>query len=408
MSGRNFDVVLFGATGFTGKLVAEYLSKNGPKDLRWCIAGRNRDKLEAVRRELDLGDLPIRVADGHDEKALEALVPETRVVCTTVGPYAKHGVLLARIAAKSGTHYCDLTGEPQFIRRSIDENEEPARKSGARIVHTCGFDSIPFDLGVLLLWDHAKKTGAKGLRWAKGFCGATKGSFSGGTIASMAVLFDEATKDKDVRRLLGDPHALDPVRTGGRTQDPFEQDQRSIRFDPDIERWTAPFLMATVNTRVVRRSNALTPGHYGEDFKYQESMSFMKGPKGFFMASGITAALGGFAAAFAFAPTRKLITNKLKPGDGPSKEEREAGYFKTSFVGETEDGQKIRSRVEADGDPGYQETAKMLGESAMCLARDGERLPKEPGAGVLTPSTAMGMALVERLRAAGMRLSVDD
>jgi short subunit dehydrogenase-like uncharacterized protein len=407
MTDRKFDVVLFGATGFTGKLVAEYLSKHGPKDLRWCIAGRNQEKLEAVRRELDLGDdVPIRIADGHDEKALAALVPETRTVCTTVGPYAKHGVLLARIAAKSGTHYCDLTGEPQFIRRSIDENHEAAQKSGARVVHTCGFDSIPFDLGVFLLWDHAKKTGAKGLRWAKGFCGATKGGFSGGTIASMAVLFDEATKDKDVRRLLGDPHALDPVRPG-RTDDPFEQDQRTVRFDPDLERWTAPFLMATVNTRVVRRSNALTPGHYGDGFKYQESMSLTKGPKGFMMATGITAALGGFAAALAFPATRKLIQNKLKPGDGPSKEQRENGYFKTTFIAETDDGRKIRSRVEGDGDPGYQETARMLGEAAMCLARDGDRLPKEPGPGVLTPATAMGMPLVDRLRAAGMRLDVE-
>lgn len=406
MSDRTFDVVLFGATGFTGRLVAEYLKKNGPKDLKWCIAGRNREKLEAVRRELDLGDVPIRIADGHDEKSLEALVPETRAVCTTVGPYAKHGVLLARTAAKSGTHYCDLTGEPQFIRRSIDENHEPARKSGARIVHTCGFDSIPFDLGVFMLWDHAKKTGAKGLRWAKGFCGATKGGFSGGTLASMAELFEEATKDREVRRLLGDPHGLDPER-GNRTDDDFEQDQRGVRWDDDIERWTAPFLMATVNTRIVRRSNALMPGHYGDGFKYQESMSAPKGPSGLFMASGITAALGGLAAAMAFKPTRSLITNKIKPGDGPSKEARENGYFKTQFVGETDDGRKIRARFEGHGDPGYQETARMLGESALCLARDGERLPKDPGAGVLTPATAMGAALVDRLKTAGMTLSVE-
>jgi short subunit dehydrogenase-like uncharacterized protein len=404
MTNRAFDVALFGATGFTGRLVAEYLATHGPKDLKWCIAGRNRDKLEAVRRDLGLGDLPIRVADGHDEKSLEALLPEARVVCTTVGPYAKHGVLLANIAAKTGTHYCDITGEPQFIRRSIDENHDLAQKSGARIVHTCGFDSIPFDLGVFLLWEHAKKTGSKGLRWAKGFCGPMKGGYSGGTIASMANLFEEAATDKELRRLLGDPHGLDPVRRG-RTEDPFEHDQRGIHWDPDIERWTAPFLMATVNTRVVRRSNALTPGHYGDGFKYRESRSLMSGPKGFVVASGLTAALGGFAAALAFPPTRKLIANKVRPGEGPSKEQREAGYLKTAFVGETDDGRKLRARVECTSDPGYGETAKMLGESALCLARDESRLPKVSG--VLTPATAMGMALVERLRAAGMTLAVD-
>lgn len=406
MTDRVFDVVLFGATGFTGKLVAEYLAKSGPKDLKWCIAGRNKEKLEAVRRDLGLGDLPIRIADGHDEKSLEALVPETKVVCTTVGPFAKHGVLLARSAAKHGTHYCDITGEPQFIRRSIDENHDPAQKSGARIVHCCGFDSIPFDLGVHLLWDHAKKTGSKGLRWAKGFCGATKGTFSGGTIASMAALFEEAAKDKDLRRLLGDPHGLDPVRPAGRTDDPFEQDQRSIRYDHDIERWTAPFLMATVNTRIVRRSNALIDGHYGDGFKYQESMSLMPGAKGFLAAAGITAGLGGFAAALALPPTRKLITNKVKPGDGPSKEAREAGYFKTRFVAETDDGRRLSARVEGHQDPGYGETSKMLGESALCLARDTAKLAKT--AGVLTPASAMGMPLVERLRAAGMTFTVED
>jgi len=404
MSNREYEVVLFGATGFTGKLVAEYLKEHSPRDLKWCIAGRNREKLEAVRRDLALGELPIEIADGHDEASLERLVPRAKVVCTTVGPYTKHGVLLARAVAKHGTHYCDLTGEPPFIRRSIDENHAVAEKSGARVVHCCGYDSIPFDLGVHMLWDHAKKTAGTGLRWAKGFAAETKGAFSGGTIASMATIMELARSDRDVRRLLGDPHGFDPVR-GKRTTDPFEQDQRSVRWDPDIERWTAPFLMATVNTRVVRRSSALVPGHYGESFRYREAMSLMRGPKGFVAASAITAALGGFAAVLAFEPTRDLVTKRFlpKPGEGPSKEARDAGYFKVRFVAETENGEKLRGRVEGDSDPGYGETAKMLAESALCLARDelGER------SGVLTPATAMGMTLVERLRAAGMRFAVD-
>lgn len=407
MSDRPFDLVLFGATGFTGKLVADYIARQGPRDLRWCIAGRSKEKLEAVRRELGLGDLPIEVADNHDEKALDELAARTRVVCSTVGPFSKHGVLLVRAAAKHGTHYCDITGEPQFIRRSIDENHEEAVRTKARIVHCCGYDSIPFDLGVHMLWDHAKKTGSKGLRWAKGFAGETRGSMSGGTIASMAGLMEEATRDRDIRRLLADPHGLDPVRAG-RTDDPFEQDQRGVRWDEDIERWTAPFLMATVNTRVVRRSNALVEGHYGEGFRYHEAMSMPKGPKGLVAATAVTAALGGFATALAIPATRHLLAEKLlpKPGEGPSKERRDSGYFKVRLVAETEEGKKIRGRVEGDSDPGYGETAKMLGESALCLAKDADGLP--PIAGVLTPASAMGMVLVERLRASSMTFVVDE
>ena len=407
MSDRAFDLVLFGATGFTGKLVAEYLARHGPRDLRWAIAGRSKSKLEAVRTELGLGELPIHVVDADDEEALAALAAQTRAVCTTVGPFAKHGVRLVRAAAKHGTHYCDITGEPQFIRRSIDENHDEAVRTKARIVHCCGFDSIPFDLGVHMLWDHAKRRGSKGLAWAKGFCGATKGGMSGGTIASMVGLIEEATRDRDVRRLLGDPHGLDPVRPG-RTDDPFEQDQRSVRWDPDIERWTAPFVMAAINTRVVRRSNALVEGHYGEHFRYHEAMSMPKGPKGLVAGAALTAGLGGFTAALALPLSRKLIADKLlpKPGEGPSKEARDAGYFKVRLVAETEEGKKLHGRVEGTSDPGYGETAKMLGESALCLAKDGARLP--PIAGVLTPASAMGMVLVERLRAASMTFVVDD
>ena len=407
---RTFDVVLFGATGFTGKLVAEYLARRIGSRIPWAIAGRSKDKLEAVRRDLvkidpTLDTLPIRVADSHDEAALDALVPETRVVCTTVGPFVKYGRALARACAKHGTSYCDITGEVPFIRASIDENHSRAEESGARIVHCCGYDSIPFDLGVHLLWDKAKKRGDKGLAWAKGYAGRTKGGFSGGTLTSMIELIASATKDKEVRRVLSNPHALDPVPPKKSAVDAFEHDQRGVRFDEDLGRWTAPFLMAAVNTRVVRRSNALVG--YGERFRYNEAMSLPKGPKGFVAASAVTAGIAGFAAVAAFSPTRKILAKAVTaPGDGPSKEARDAGYFETHVVAEAEGGERLRGLVAGDSDPGYGETAKMLAESALCLSLDADQLDKRYG--VLTPASAMGMHLVERLREAGMTFVAND
>lgn len=414
---RDLDIVLFGATGFTGKLVAEYIAHARPKDLRWAIAGRNRDKLLAVKKELvaidaALAELPILIADGHDEASLDALVPKTRVVCTTVGPFAKHGGLLVRACARHGTHYCDITGEVPFVRASIDENHELAREKHARIVHCCGFDSIPFDLGVHMLWDRAKKDGHPGLTWAKGFAGKTKGSFSGGTVASMIALMEDASRDPGLRRLLVNPYGLDPDPKRARRDKPDSPDQRGVRYDSDLGRWTAPFVMSAVNTRVVRRSNALLDGAYGKEFRYSESMSFPKGPKGLVAASAVTAGLGAFVAACAFAPTRGVLVDRVlpKPGEGPSKEARDAGYFEVHLLAETEPDasakkERLAGRVIGTSDPGYGETAKMLGESALCLARDGAKL--DARFGVLTPATAMGMHLVERLRAAGMTFAVE-
>ena len=415
MSERDHDIVLFGATGFTGKLVAEYLARAAPKGLRWAIAGRSKAKLDAVKKELvandaSLADLPILIADGLDEASLEALVPKTRVVCTTVGPFGKYGQKLAASCARHGTHYCDITGEVPFIRTSIDDNHEHAISSHARIVHCCGFDSIPFDLGVHMLWDRAQKD-SHTLAWAKGFAGKTKGSFSGGTVASMLALMEEAARDRDVRRLLGNPYGLDPdpKRSSARAASP---DQRGVRYDHDLGRWTAPFVMSAINTRIVRRSNALLGGAYGKDFRYSESMSFPKGPKGLVGASMMTAGLGVFVAAAAFAPTRDLLVKRVLPkaGEGPSKEARDAGYFEVNLIAETEpdanaEKQRYVGRVVGTSDPGYGETAKMLGESALCLALDEGQL--EPRFGVLTPASAMGMRLVERLRAAGMTFAVD-
>lgn len=398
MMDREFDIILFGATGFTGKLVAEYLSRTQP-NLKWALAGRSREKLEAVRDSLDAKEVAIRVADSHDAAALVKLAGEARVVCTTVGPYAKHGKALVDACATSGTHYCDITGEVPFVRRSIDDNHDRALASGTRIVHCCGFDSIPFDLGVYMLWDQA---GRKPLRWAKGFCGRIKGgSFSGGTAASMLNLIEEAMRDPSVRKLAGNTHALDPDPRSA-VRDPLDADQKGVRYDDDLGTWTAPFLMAAVNTRVVRRSHALLG--YGASFHYQESMSLPPGPRGLVMSSLATAGLGGFMAAAFFPPTRKLLEKAVlpKPGEGPSKEKRESGWFEVHVLAETDEGKKVRGYVKGTADPGYGETAKMLSESALCLAKD----ELESRGGVLTPASAMGTKLLERLRAAGMTWDV--
>jgi short subunit dehydrogenase-like uncharacterized protein len=413
MTARDHDIVLFGATGFTGKLVAEYLARHAPKGIRWAIAGRNQKKLEAVKRDLvaidaALSDLPILIADGHDQATLDALVPKARVVCTTVGPIGEHGRKLVATCARNGTHYCDITGEVPFIRASIDENHEKATETRARIVHCCGFDSIPSDLGVFILWDHARKQGGS-LSWTKGFVGEMSGTASGGTAATMLAIVEEATRDPKVRRLLGNPHGLDPEVPRGRTRDPFEADVRGVAFDRDIDRWTAPFVMSAINTRIVRRSNALL--HYGEPFRYREAMSLPKGPKGLVAASVVTAGMAGFAIGAALPPTRALLARFVLPkaGEGPSKEARDRGHFTLRFVAEGTTGTatplRARATVKGTSDPGYGETAKMLGQSCLCLAADEQVL--EPRYGVLTPASAMGMTLVDRLRHEGMTFAVE-
>ncbi len=401
---RAYDVVLFGATGFTGKLVAEYLAREHASSLRWALAGRSREKLEAVRGELakiapTLGTLDLAIADSADDGALAAIAKSTRVVCTTVGPYMTRGMPLARACAAHGTSYCDLTGEVPFVRSSIDENHARAQETGARIVHCAGFDSIPSDLGVLLLHEAFRARG-KQLASAAFYCGPMKGGFSGGTIASMMEMLEGAGRDGEMRRLMGDPYALLPDRTKDRGPD--GADQRDVRFEARIGQWTGPFVMAGINTRVVRRSNALADFAYGKGFAYREAMSFGRGPAGFARAAATTAALGGFVGVASLAVGRKALAPLLpSPGEGPSKEARDAGFFKIRIVGEG-DGMRMDAQVDGTSDPGYGETAKMLGEAAVCLAKDDDALPQRHG--VLTPATGMGMHLVERLRAAGMTL----
>lgn len=406
---RKHDLVIWGATGFTGKLVAEYLAQNPSQErpLRWALGGRNRTKLERVRRELSqidssLAELPLVVGDSSDASALGALARDTEVVCTTVGPYAQYGNELVAACVEAGTDYCDLTGEVQWIRRIIDRHHSAAVDSGARIVHCCGFDSIPSDLGVLMLQDAARERFRQPCDDVRFFVGRSKGGLSGGTAASLLGVLDEARRDSSVRKMLLDAYSLNPE---GERDGPDGPDQKGLRYDSAINAWTAPFVMGAINTRIVRRSNALLGYPYGKSFRYAESMRLPPGRKGKLLGRGIVVGFGAGMVLGSIPPTRRLLEKALpKPGTGPSRERREAGFFEIELVGRgsTEDGKAIRVEGEVVGtrDPGYGETAKMLAESARCLVEDGSEL-ETPG-GILTPASAMGMRLVERLRGAGM------
>ncbi len=397
---RTYEIVLWGASGFTGALVAEYLVRNYP-DVGLALAGRNQGKLESVRRELaaidaKAGELPILIGDSFDRASLDAITAETRVVISTVGPYAQYGEAMVASCVANGTDYCDLTGETQFIRRMIDAHQAEAERTGARIVHCCGFDSIPSDLGTLMVQEAAKERFGSPLAEVKFFAGESKGGASGGTIASMLNILEEA-KDKKVRRILGDPYALNPE---GERDGPDGSDRMGVRYDDDLGMWVGPFVMAAINTRVVRRSNALMGYAYGRKFRYSEEMSFGAGPRGAIRAGTVAAAVGAFVAGASIKPIRTVLQKTVlpDPGEGPSREEREAGFFVVRLVGKTADGQELRGRVEGQNDPGYGETAKMLGESALCLARDEIAAP----GGIRTPASTMGVTLIERLRDAGM------
>lgn len=416
---RPHDLVLMGATGFTGQLVAAYvvrhhldaLSKDGAP--RLALAGRNRDKLERVRDDLAridarASELALVVVDSDDADGLARMARDTEVVCTTVGPYARHGAPLVAACVEAGTDYCDLTGEPQFIRRMIDAHHERATQTGARIVHCCGFDSIPSDLGTLMVQTYAsEKLGGPCEEIKFAFTGG-KGGFSGGTIASMMQLLEEAAEDKQVRRTLGHPYGLNPE---GEKKGPDGSDLKTVQYDADLKSWVAPFVMASVNTRVVRRSNALLGYEYGRDFRYGEVSATGDGVRGALRAGALTAGLGGFVALAAVGPTRKLLQRTVlpAPGQGPDQATREAGYFVARVVGLRPGGRssvRLEGRVKGEQDPGYGETAKMLGESAVCLVLDGPSLTS--GGGILTPATAMGTTLLERLRGAGMTFEVHE
>lgn len=388
---RPLDLVLFGATGFAGRLVAEYLQDHAPEGLRWAIAGRNAGKLQEVvddlaRRVPGSAPIPHRVADSADPAALDALAAETRVVCTTVGPYAKYGPPLVAACVTHGTHYCDLTGEPQFVRRMIDAHHEAARASGSRIVHCAGFDSIPSDLGVFVLQQAAIASGGPCDRVEYVLTGAS-GGFSGGTIASLANVLEEL-HDPLVRLALRDPYSLCPERG------PDDGEQRGPRYRESVGAWTGPFLMAPINERVVRRSNALLGWPYGRNFRYQESMRIGSGPAGWLGAVALSAGSGLGMVALSVGPLRRLVLRALPaPGEGPDALARESGWFSVRLYGWRGDRLALRVDVRGKQDPGYGATACMLGETALALVA-GESLG-EPG--ITTPAAAVGPALAARL-----------
>jgi short subunit dehydrogenase-like uncharacterized protein len=399
---RTFDVVLFGATGFTGRLVAEYLAAHAPPTARIALAGRSQSKLEQIRSTLPAAaqQWPLLVGDATDAAAMSKIAEDAVVVCTTVGPYAKYGLPLVQSCAKAGTHYCDLTGETQFMRDSIDSADAAAKASGARIVHTCGFDSIPSDLGVWLLHRNLGQ-----LARATYVLVASKGGFSGGTVASLLNALDEARTDRSRRRIMGDPYALSPERAA----EPNLGDERELmrsQYDDFVGQWVAPWVMASINTRVVRRSNALFNHAYGRRFRYSEVMGMKTGFTGMLKAAGVAATMGLFMSSLMWKPTRRWVESRLpKPGEGPDAHMRSTGFLKLRIFAESETGAKKSLEVTGQGDPGYQLTALMLGESALCLAFDAAKTP--PTSGVLTPATAMGQVLVDRLRAAGMTFNLE-
>ena len=395
MKQREFDVIVWGASGFTGRLVVEYLISAYGVDgeLKWAIAGRSQEKLEQLRGKY-LADkqqaaLPIFIADSQDEKSLAELVGKTRVLCSTVGPYALYGTTVVAACVAAGTHYCDLTGEVHWMAKNIPVYQQAAEASGARIVHTCGFDSIPFDLGVWFLQNAMQEKHGVAAIHVKGRVSHMSATASGGTIASILAMMEAASSDPSIRRIMGDPYSLNPE---GAEKGPDTPDQRGALYDPDFDQWTAPFIMAAVNTRVVRRSNALLGFPWGSDFCYEESILC----RSRYSAVRDTLGTGLGMVALALGPTRKLAARLLpKPGEGPSRKAREAGFYEIFFHGVHPDDRSkdIRVKVCGDMDPGYGSTSKMIAEAAVCLAVD----EIDVAGGFWTPASAMKEKLINRL-----------
>lgn len=392
---REFDVVLFGATGFTGRRVAEYL-KRVDEPLGWAIAGRDRTKLAALGL-----DRPIVIADAADRRSLDELVKRTDVVCTTVGPYARYGSELVAACAASGTSYCDLTGEVAWMRQMIDAHDATARASGARIVHSCGFDSIPSDLGA---WAAQQAFHARFGCYAQrvtALYGEIRASASGGTIASALTTARAAQNDRDVRALLRDPYGLDP-RSAEPASRPPAPDDKSIGWDDQLKMFTIPFVMASFNTRVVRRSHALAGFPWGRDFVYREVMSTPGNARGLALAVRNTVGLAAFAFVVKRPRLRELVAARVpQPGSGASPERLARGHWKVRLVAERGP-QRLMYVVADRADPGYGSTCTMLGQAAVCLARDS----LTSAGGITTPSVAMGQLLLDRLRRAGLTFEV--
>ena len=378
MSEREFDLVVFGASGYTGKLVAEYIQNEygGDQSLKWALAGRNKDKLAGIKEDLNLeSDLTILKVDSNDQESLDAMTSAAKCILTTVGPYQLYGSNLVESCAKNGTDYVDLTGEPGWMYEMINEHKEAAKKSGARIVFSCGFDSIPFDLGVYFVQQAVRDKFGKPAQHVRGRVKAMNGEFSGGTIASLGATMATLKGKPELIKVLANPFSLTEGFEG-----PTQLDDSKVLLDEKLNMWVAPFVMAPINTKNIHRSNALLGHEYGEDFCYDEMMIAGEGEEGKQIADAMTSAnpMGG--------------ENVPQPGEGPSQESREQGNYDVLFFADIDEG-CIEARVTGDMDPGYGSTSKMITESAMCLIHDCNDL----SGGIYTPAPAMGNKLIKRL-----------
>lgn len=404
---KEFDIVLYGATSFVGQLTAGYLQQflsqqntdnhyTDNHSVTWAIAGRNSKKLDQVKSDIGNDDIQTIIADSENIESLQDMAARAKVIISTVGPYMKYGEPLIKACAEQGTDYVDLTGEALFIKQMMDKYQETAKASGARIVNSCGFDSIPSDLGVLFTQQYAEEKNGAPCQTIHMRVKAAKGGLSGGTFASMATILEEVGTNKSVRKLVANPYVLNDDTNRPNVR------QSSVKvpeWDDKNNRWLAPFIMESINTRIVHRSNQLRGYEYGRDFKYDEAMWMPAGLKGRLFSYGLVAGMAGFATGMMFKPTRDLINDKLLPqsGEGPSKEERDNGYFDIRFIGESSNGQQVLTKVTGDKDPGYGSTCQMLSQSALCLLQDVSKDDVEGG--FWTPASAMGDALIERLQA---------
>ena len=389
---KEFDIIIWGATGFTGRLVAEYIFKNySSEKLNWAIAGRDKKKLINVRDEIADENIPIIIADSFDEVSLTKMTQKTKVICSTVGPYSKYGSLLVKSCIKTNTHYCDLAGEAQWIRKIVDTYHQEAKNQKTRIVNSCGFDSIPSDIGVYFIHKNLPDINIKLDKISMRVSGF-KGSLSGGTYASMNNIITEASKDPLIRKILTNPYGLNPQ---GQRSGPDKRDLNKVKYDEDSKSWIAPFMMAGINTKIVRRSNALSNYSYGKNFTYDESVMTGDGFRG-----RIRAIISVLPLIFLSAKPGSLLKRIFnfftpKPGQGPNENERENGYYSMRFYIRYNDKSRALVRVTGDRDPGYGSTSKMLAESAICLSKDSLK----DTYGVITPSIAMGDQILDRLQA---------
>jgi len=402
---RSYDLILFGVTGYTGRLVAEALLESDVEGLRWALAGRTQSKLEAVREQIaqrfpEASNLPLVLADVDDPASVAAMAQSTRVLCTTVGPYVRYGGPVVAACVAAGTDYCDLTGEVGFMRRNIEAYHEAAQAASCRIVHACGFDSVPFDIGVFAAQQEFARRYGRPADRVRSATGRMKGTFSGGTIASMAILMDTLRVDPSARRLLGNPYALVPGDTG-----PDKNESRAVAYSSLHKQWTTPFIMAGCNTRVVRRSHALLGKPWGADFSYTEVMGTGPGRRGWFRAHGVRLLLVALMTVVGVRWLRRLAVGRLlpSPGEGPSEQERNEGYFEVHVHASGSDPEHreplaVDLRVVGKGDPGYLATSRMLAQCALALAKDS--LPERYG--VLTPGSVLGDALLKRLPRVGI------